>query len=383
MKKKILIPYASYGSGHKAIARYIEKYFKEQDPELEIKCLDMLEYSMPIIGKISQVTNGYLMLKVPAIHGLMYKLFDQKISGAVADNVSMTLFKNKAMRHVVEEFNPDLTIATHFFGGSLITYYNKKHITNSKLITVVTDYEAHELWVNDYKTADYLIVGDKAEIPILVKRGVEKKKIKAIGIPIRPQTTSTFNKEKSLKKYKLSGNRLICVFFGGGGNGSTTSLPYIKRLIKNNLNLDIIFIAGKNEKSQERVNKYIEEYHATNIRVIGYATNVPELLQLCDFVVSKPGGAQSTECLYFNKPILMINSSGGQEVANYKYFTKNGYGRRFRTSWGLNNFVKDIVNNPKILTKMQKNMAKNHNEQAIQKLYELTKDLLKNNKSNN
>ena len=97
MKKKILILYASYGFGHKAIARYIEKYFKEQDPKLEIKCLDMLEYSMPIIGKISQVTNGYLMLKVPAIHGLMYKLFDQKISGTVADNLSMTLFKNKAM----------------------------------------------------------------------------------------------------------------------------------------------------------------------------------------------------------------------------------------------------------------------------------------------
>ena len=53
------------------------------------------------------------------------------------------------------------------------------------------------------------------------------------------------------------------------------------------------------------------------------------------------------------------------------------------TSWGLKNFVKDIVNNPKILTKMQKNMSKNHNEQAIQKLYELTEDLLKNNKSNN
>ena len=65
------------------------------------------------------------------------------------------------------------------------------------------------------------------------------------------------------------------------------------------------------------------------------------------------------------------------------FVTKNGYGRRFITSWGLNNFVKDIVNNPKILTKMQKNMAKNHNEQAIQKLYELTEDLLKNNKSNN
>jgi processive 1,2-diacylglycerol beta-glucosyltransferase len=115
---------------------------------------------------------------------------------------------------------------------------------------------------------------------------------------------------------------------------------------------------------------------ASNIRTIGFATNVPELLQLCDFVISKPGGAQTTECLYFKKPILMINSSGGQEVANYKYFSNNGYGKRFRTPWGLNHFVSEINSHPEIIIKMQKNMQKNHNDEAMAKLYSLCKELL-------
>ena len=376
MKKKIFIPYASYGSGHKAIAKYIEDYFLKQNSELEIKTIDLLEFSMPIIGKWSQKVNGYLMLKVPSIHNLVYKIFDNRISGAIADNVSMSLFKNKSMADFFKSYNPDLTIATHFFGSSLITYYNKKEITSSKLITVVTDYEAHELWVNDYKTDSYLIVGDSSEISSLVKRGVSKEKIKAFGIPIAPSTKEKFNKVNSLKKYNFEGDRLICVFFGGGGNGSTTSIPYIKKLLKNKLDLDIIFIAGRNEKSKEKVDELIKIYNATNVRTIGFADNVAELLQLADFVITKPGGAQTTECLYYKKPILMINSSGGQEIANYKYFIKNKYGKRFRTSYGLNKYVKEIINNPNMLRKMHEEMQKNHNDEAIKKLYDLCMELL-------
>ena len=94
MKKKILIPYASYGSGHKAIAKYIENYFKKQDSELIIETVDLLEFAMPVIGKWSQKINGYLMLKIPALHNLVYKIFDNRLSGLVADNISLTLFKN-------------------------------------------------------------------------------------------------------------------------------------------------------------------------------------------------------------------------------------------------------------------------------------------------
>lgn len=377
MKKKILIIYASYGNGHKAIGKYIERYFLEQNLSLEIKCIDLMDYAMPLIGKISQKVNSFFMLKTPIIHDMFYKGSNTVVGGYVVDHISTVLFKNKKMRKVLVDFNPDLTIATHFFGSSLISHYNNKGLINSKLVTVVTDYESCELWLNDYKCDDYLIVGDKSEVPFLVKRGIDKKKIKPLGIPIAPITNTSFKKENLLKKLGIKGDRLVCTFFGGGGNGSTTSIPFIKRLMKNNLNLDIIYIAGNNKKSKDIVDNYIKNNNITNVHTLGFVTNVPEILQVSDFVISKPGGAQSTECLYFHKPILMINASGGQEIANYKFFTKNGYGKRFRTSFGLTNEVKNLVNNPKTLKNMQDNMAKNDNRNAMSKLYVLCDDLLK------
>ena len=42
MKKRILLTYAMYGNGHRAVAQYIESYFKAQDPELEILAIDLI-----------------------------------------------------------------------------------------------------------------------------------------------------------------------------------------------------------------------------------------------------------------------------------------------------------------------------------------------------
>lgn len=377
MKKRILLTYAMYGNGHRAVAEYIKSYFEEQDPELEIMAIDLLKYSTPILGSVSQKVTDFFLLKFPAGWSFIYSLFDTKISASIANKTSMSLFKNKRMKQVITDFNPDMTISTHFFGSSLIDYYNKKGITHSKLITVVTDYEAHALWLRGYKREQAIVVGDKDEVNYLVKKGVEKSKIKPIGIPINPITSSDFDVEKAIKKYGFDGVRPICLFFGGGGNGGTLSLPYIRKIIKSNLNIDFIYVAGKNQDSKAKVDAWIQQYGVKNIKTLGYVNNVPELLQMCDFVVSKPGGAQSTESLYFKKPIIMINCSGGQEVANYKYFVKNGYGRRFRTSFMFNRYMKEISDNPKIIENMKKNMAKNKNNEAMEKLYKIAMQHLK------
>lgn len=377
MKKRILLTYAMYGNGHRAIAQYIESYFKEQDPELEIMAIDLLTYSTPILGGISQKVTDFFLLKFPMGWSFIYNLFDTKISSALASQTSMSLFKNKRMKKVIADFNPDLTISTHFFGSSLIDYYNRKGVIDSKLITVVTDYEAHSLWLKGYKREQAIVVGDKDEVGYLIKKGVDKSKIKAIGIPINPITKSNFDVEKATKKYGFTGERPICLFFGGGGNGGTLSLPYIRKIIKSNLNIDFIYVAGKNQDSKDKVDRWISEYKCKNVKTLGFVNNVPELLQICDFVVSKPGGAQSTESLYFKKPIIMINCSGGQEVANYKYFVKNGYGRRFRTSYMFNKFINEISENPSIIEDMKKNMSKNKNDKAMEKLYKIAIKYLK------
>lgn len=377
MKKRILLTYAMYGNGHRAIAQYIESYFKARDPELEILAIDLLTYSTPILGRISQKVTDFFLLKFPLGWSLIYELFDNKISSEIARHTSMGLFKNKRMRKVITDFNPDMTISTHFFGSSLIDYYNRKGIINSKLITVVTDYEAHALWLKGYKREQAIIVGDKDEVNYLVKKGVKRDIIKPLGIPINPVTSVDFDIIKATEKYGFDGSRPICLFFGGGGNGGTHSLPYIRKLIKSNLDIDIIYIAGKNQTAKNKVDKWIHDFDVKNIKTLGFVNNVPELLQICDFVVSKPGGAQTTESLYFNKPVIMINCSGGQEVGNYRYFEKHGYGKRIRTAFMFNRYMKAISDNPKIIEKMQKNMANNRNDKAMEKLYDIVIEHLK------
>ena len=380
MKKRILITYAMYGNGHRAVAEYIEKYFKKQDPELEILAIDLLKYSTPFLGSLSQKITDFFLLKFPAGWSTIYNIFDHKVSSELASYMSSGLFRNKRMKQVITEFNPDLTISTHFFGSSLIELYNRKGYINSKLITVVTDYEAHSLWLKGHKIEDAIIVGDKDEVKYLVKKGVNSKIIKPIGIPIHPVSSTDFDVTSAIKKYGFSGTRPICLFFGGGGNGGVLSLPYIKAIIKAKLNIDFIYVAGKNENSKANVENWIKEYNATNIQTFGYVNNVPELLQVCDFVVSKPGGAQTTESLYFKKPILMINCSGGQEVANYKYFEKNGYGKRFKFVLTFKNYMKEISKHPNTIKKMRKNMEKNKSEKAMIKLYDIAMKSLKKEK---
>ena len=377
MKKKILLTYAMYGNGHRAVAEYIEKYFKTQDPELEILAIDLLKYSTPVIGSLTQKITDFFLLKFPVGWSFIYNMFDNKVSSEVASYMSSGLFRNKRMKKVITDFNPDMVISTHFFGSSLIDYYNRKKITNCKLITVVTDYEAHSLWLKGHKQEEAIIVGDKDEVKYLSKKGVNPRIIKPFGIPIHPTTDTNFNKDLTVKKYGFTGERPICLFFGGGGNGGVLSLPYIKQIIKTKLNIDFIYIAGKNQNAKAKVDEWIKEYNVKNIKTMGYVNNVPELLQICDFVVSKPGGAQTTESLYFKKPIIMINCSGGQEVANYKYFEKNGYGKRFRIPYTFMKYIKDISKKPKIILKMKKNMEKNKSQQAMEKLYDIAIKSLK------
>jgi len=120
MKKRILIIYATYGSGHKAIANYIKKYFSNKNTDLEILTLDILEYSMPLIGKISKRVSEYIMLKHPVVWDIVCKISDVKPNAILTEKAFLTLYKNKSLKKIIKDFNPDLTISTHFLGAPLI-----------------------------------------------------------------------------------------------------------------------------------------------------------------------------------------------------------------------------------------------------------------------
>lgn len=373
--KKVLILYATYGTGHRSVANYIQKYLEENDSNIEVCNIDLLDYAMPIIGKWSRKVNEHLMSKHPKIWSAVYKITNGNISSEVSMKVSMNMLKNKRLQKAIENFQPDLCIATHFFGTSLIANYKRKNIIASKLVTIVTDYEAHEIWLRNYQANDYLIVSSKEEKDRLIKKGIPQDLVLVNGIPICISKNTTIDRKSWLKSYGLSPEKLTCIFFAGGGNGSKASLHYLKKIMKEKVDLNVIFVSGKSASVQEKAIKYQERYQAKQVLVLGYVTNVPELLQIVDFVITKPGGLQITESLYAKKPVMLINGNGGQENANYRYFVKAGYGKRFRFALSLSNYLKELVKDPELLNHFVEQMKK-ADSKAMESLYQIIESLL-------
>ena len=357
--KKILLMYATYGTGHKAIAKYVEDYFKSRNEEIKIKNIDLLDYVR--LGKTtSKLSNKIILSGNPILWGMIYKFFD-----------------SEALKEEIVSFNPDLVISTHFFASTSISRYKKKGYIDSKLVTIITDYQSHELWVQNKKTEDAIIVASKDEKRELVKKGVNPSKIRIYGIPISTKFNSRFDRNEILKKLSISGKRPIYLFFGGGGVGSKTSLPYLKELIKLNLNADIIFVSGHNNTVKRKAQDLCEEYDADNVRVFGFVTNVPELMSISEAVITKPGGITITECLTLKKPMILINKTAGHEKGNFKYLVHNGYALNASSLGRFKRSMIAIYSNKKIAEKIKSNLNKNKNaSKSMEKLYNLSMELL-------
>ena len=374
--KKVLIIYATYGSGHKAIAKYINNYFYDKNKDLDIKMIDMLDFSKKS-GKLSQKISENLMLKLPFIWSALFKLSDHKYTSHLTNRISLNWFNKEEISNEIKYFNPDLVISTHFYGSCFVSDLKSKGIINSKLVTIITDYDVHNVWLDHYKKDEYIVVPSKEEKKCLAQN-IPKKNIKTFGIPIFPKEEDDFNKKINiLKKLELEPNKSTCICFSGGSGGSTATIPYIRFILKARQDLNYIFISGNNEKAYKKIKRLVNKYKPANALVYGFVNNVPELLIASDFVVTKPGGAQSTECLYFKKPMLFIKSNGGQENNNASYFTKSGYGRLFKNPFKLYKYFKNLDKNVNDIEKMRHNLTTADNTKAMKKLYDFAMDLLK------
>ena len=373
MKKRILILYATYGSGHKSVGEYIKKYFESKN--YECLALDLVQYSLPILGTFTKKSSELLMTKFPSIWSLLYFAFDNKISAYISGNISPKIFNNKKLRTQIKDFNPDITIATHFYGIDLMKKYNKMGITNTKLITVVTDYKAHDFWLNSLKNVDAIIVSSFEERMHLLKKGYKNNQIFTTGIPILPEIISPNKKDELLKKFKITNKKKTVLFFAGGGNGALINLMYFKEILKNKYNCNILFIAGKNKKAESIAKEYVKKYNSKNVHIYGFVTNVNEFYQISDFVVTKPGGAQVTECLYFERPMLLIKSNGGQEIENRKFLVKKGYAKSVRSIFSFNKYFKELLKNDLLRERMRQNIRNIDSKKSMENLYKIVEKL--------
>lgn len=375
-KKKVLILYATYGSGHKSVAMSIYNYFLNKK-KYDVKILDIMEYEN-IVGYLSKKAfEQNFKHKSSILFSMIYEIFDRKSTTMPYKHIVKSLFKNKKLESEICEFNPDLVISSHFFGSTIVAGYNKKSLIDSKLITILTDYVSHELWIKDVKYTDAFIVSSDIMKNELIEKGVNRRIIYPYGIPINMQYDNKYDIESIKKKYKVLNDKKTILMFAGGSLGSNFSYTYFRSLLECEYDINIIFVCGKNEELREKCENIVNNNEYKNVCILGFSNEVDQLLSVSDIVITKPGGLNVTECLEMKKPMLLIQGNGGQEIYNARFICRNGYGINCKRVKKLTKMVGRLISHPNILNNMYKRLDKYKKNNSIEKVYELSDKMLR------
>ena len=352
--KKVMIFYAAYGGGHLSAARSIKENIETNYTNIEVKLVDCMEYVNKYVNKVTTKAYSELAKKAPRTWG---KVYWKSQKGPLA-HISTTSNKVLSIKlnKLLQNFQPDIIISTHPFGTQMCAYLKKQGKLDAKIATVMTDYAPHDQWLVFNHYVDYYFVSHEGMKKKLHEKSIPNEKIFATGIPLSNKFLLKYDKAQILESFGLSPDRKTILFFGGGefGLGKTQTFKIFKSFVECHENIQIVAIAGKNQKMKENFENLVEELGKQDfVKVLEYTDKVPELMSISDLVVTKPGGLTTTESLASGLPIVVINPIPGQEEENATYLEENKVAIWIKKDDNVEEILNELFSNPDKMQEMK------------------------------
>ena len=366
---KFLIFYASYGGGHLNAAKSINECLKNNYNDVDVELIDCMKYVNKTIEKVTTKAYNEMAKKAPWAWG---RIYSDSQKGPLAHITSRSnKFMAIKLLKLLREKNADLIISTHPFGSQMCSYLKRKGKIHAKIATIMTDFAPHDQWLVGSDFTDYYFVAHEKMKTYLLSKGIEEEKVFATGIPLSNRFLQTYDKEKILAELNFKPEKKTILFFGGGefGLGKTRTVEIFEGFVKYCADMQIIAIAGKNEKMKLAFEKTVEKYKRNDsIIVFEYTSQVPEFMSVSDLVVTKPGGLTTTESLASHLPMVIINPIPGQEEENAEFLEQNGIAVWIKKEDNVEDILKNLFSNPEKLESMKENtkkLAKLHSTKNI------------------
>ena len=305
---KIVIFYASYGGGHLNAAKSINDYLLNNYHNVDVELIDCMKYINKTIEKMTTTAYNEMTKKIPWAWGRIYS-DSQKGPLAHITSRSNKILAIKLLR-LLREKKPDLIISTHPFGSQMCSYLKRKGKISAKIATILTDFAPHDQWLIGSDFTDFYFVAHDKMKKYLISKGIDENKVFDTGIPLSMRFLKKYDKHEILSELNLQNDKKNILFFAGGemGLGKTETIEIFEAFVKYCSDMQILAIAGKNEKMKSAFQKIIDKYNRNNdIILFDYTSKVPELMSISDLVVTKPGGLTTTESLASHLPMVIIN----------------------------------------------------------------------------
>jgi UDP-N-acetylglucosamine:LPS N-acetylglucosamine transferase len=224
--------------------------------------------------------------------------------------------------HVVVSVHP---LTQHIFARVL---RELKLADRIPLVSVVTDpcYGFWRGWACDDVTL-YLVASEEARQQ-LIDYGVGSEKIKISGMPVHPKFSYPGEEAAQAARRALGLDpEKFTVFVNAGWAGGGNIPQIFRELIHGELDVQAIFLAGKNEDLRAHAESLASEA-AFPIKVIGYSDEIEKLMSAANVMISKLGGLTTFEAFACRVPIIadVITEPMPQEAGAANLIENRGAG---------------------------------------------------------
>jgi processive 1,2-diacylglycerol beta-glucosyltransferase len=326
---RILIATVTAGGGHLAAAAAMEEAWHALRPGDVVEKLDLIKYFSRLHRKIHE--SGYVKLveRAPEVWGMVFKKTDNPKLARKLNQWKRNFPSNSRARFLrhVKQFKPDVVLCTHYLPLESLGSPRPKSGRVAKdekpfVVSIVTDFEAHALWMNDCVNL-YSVAHEETKAR-LVARGANASQVVATGIPISSRFSMKIESEAVRKRIGLRDDLpVLLVLSGGFGMGPIAAI--LAELDRVERDFQTVVVTGRNEELRREVAGQ-DRKHPTH--VLGFASNMHELMGVSDLIITKPGGLTSSEALAMGKPLFILNPIPGQEAANSDFLLEHGAGAK-------------------------------------------------------
>ncbi|MFO0890031.1 MAG: glycosyltransferase [Isosphaeraceae bacterium] len=354
MLGRVLVLSASAGAGHLRAADAIEKAVRLRGLASDVQHLDVLKYTNHVFRHLYSKAYLDLVNRAPEVLGWLYDFLD--VPGK-NEKVRLALDRLNTGPFVkfLNTYQPDVAICTHFLPSEIISWLKWKKQVDILNAVVVTDLDVHAMWL--CRQAEHYFVALEETRAHLVALGVPESLVTVSGIPIDPVFAESKDPQAMRRKHGLEAERFtILVSAGGFGVGPVEHI--IESLSKLNHPAQAVVVCGRNEELRARLARVVRRLPGSRgvaFKLLGFTTEMDELMAAADLFVGKPGGLTTSEALAKGLPMVVINPIPGQEERNSDHLLEEGVAIRCNNLPVLAYKISRLIDEPGKLTLMRAN----------------------------
>jgi processive 1,2-diacylglycerol beta-glucosyltransferase len=355
MLDKVLILSATSGAGHVRAAQAIERAFIETGAARYVRHIDTLEYTNKLFRNLYSKAYIDMVNRAPEVMGWLYDQFDKPWQNE-RRRLAFNKLNTRPFVKMLEEYQPDIAVCTHFLPSEIISWLKAKQRLATRQSIVVTDFDVHAMWLCHHYE-QYFVAMDETRVH-LEKLGIAKDRIAVTGIPIDPVFSRRKDQREMRRRHALREDCVtLLVSAGGFGVGPVEHL--IASLAGLRHKAQVIVICGRNEELKKRAERAARASdQKVAFKIIGFTTEMDELMAASDILLGKPGGLTTSEALASGLVLVIVNPIPGQEERNADHLLEEGAAIRCNNLPTLAYKIDRLLDDTARLEAMKKNVKR-------------------------